>query len=75
MSSSLIWTPVNKEANDLPDQLKYVLQKRYGSVIDAIFTINDYGYLSGLIDAGIDGADELLKAVSKHEEVRVKEVF
>lgn len=76
MSSSLIWEPVVKQKeNDLDDQLKFSLRKRYGDPVNLRFNHQDLGYLRGLSDCEVKGADELIEAIKKHGEVLVKEVW
>lgn len=76
MSSNLCWQPIKQNWRDLPDQLKYVLQKRNeGSLANFIMDRSDIPYLSGLKDAGIKGAETLIDAIEKHYEIEVKEIF
>ena len=76
MSSTLYWEPANRKMKDLPDALKYVLQKKFsGSGIDTIMCDGDVPYLNGLKDAGVKGAEELIEAIEKYHEVRIAEIF
>lgn len=74
MSSNLYWKPVMKESNDLPDELKYALQKRYEGYIEGtILEYDDISYLEGLRDAGVKGAQDLIEAIKQHDLVRIWE--
>ena len=74
MSSSLYWEPVNKENKYFPDELKYALRKRFGSLIERVaLNYDDVSYLEGLRDAGVKGAEELISAIEKHDEVVIWE--
>lgn len=75
MSSTLYWEPVQRKQKDLPDALKYVLQKKVGGTVDTVMSENDLEYLHGLKDAGIKGAHELIEAIEKHGQVSVHEQF
>ena len=73
MSLNLYWEPADREANDLPDELKYVMRKRFDGAVDTVFDEGDAHYIQGLRDAGVKGAQELLDAIAKHGSVRVFE--
>ena len=75
MSSTLYWEPVQRKQKDLPNTLKYVLQKKIGGTVDTVMSEHDISYLRGLEDAGIEGATELIKAIEKHGQVVVHEQF
>lgn len=75
MSSNLAWEPGCRQKNSLPDQLKFVLRKKYGDVVDANMDTDDLPYLTGLRDAGIDGAQTLIDAIEKYDEISVVEEF
>jgi hypothetical protein len=68
MSSTLCWKKVNKKNESLPDELKYILEKN-GYL--GIVTSKDIPYFTGLNDAGIKGADEVISAIREHEEVKL----
>ena len=74
MSSTLCWEPKHRETKTLPNALKYVLQKKEGldGVINITMGESDLGYLQGLKDAGIEGAEELITAIEKHNQVLVQ---
>lgn len=76
MSSSLTWKPVHPVVSiDLSSNLKFALRKGYQNPIDTTMTIKDYGYLRRLRNAGIEEADELIKAIEKYGTIRVQEEF
>jgi len=81
MSSTLYYRPVIHSPNGKSlDQLKFVLKKRYGcSTIHHTMTHLDIPYLEGLRDVGGDNvsheSDELIKAIMKHDEIELHEVF
>jgi hypothetical protein len=67
MSSNLLWSPVSPPAGgDLDDQLKFVLRKRFGEPIRATVSKDDVQYLSGLADAGIKGAEQLIELIAEN---------
>jgi len=70
MSCSLIWSPVNKTKNRAGDHtLRDILEKKFGfpRVLDESYII----YLDALDDAGIEGAEDLIIAIRKHEEIQI----
>lgn len=75
MSSSLMWRPVVVDATPLPKSLKFSLSRRLwdtdGSCGEGAITVsaNLVPYLEGLRDAGVDGANELIKAIETHGSV------
>lgn len=75
MSSSLMWRPVDKTAHNLPDQLKRTLSRKLWDTDgscghgEATMTHADIPYLEGLRDAGVKGADDLIKIIEEHEAV------
>ncbi|WP_242890225.1 hypothetical protein [Actinomadura litoris] len=80
MSSSLYWRPAPREeppAHELSYELKKAIAQRAwghdGSLHGDEITIGPdwVPYLEGLSDAGIDGADELIKAIKDHERVLI----
>ena len=78
MSSSLAWCVVlPTENNYLPDQLKRKLSRRLwntdGSCGDGRVTVGRdlIPYLEGLRDCGIDGAEELIDLIQKHEYIEL----
>ena len=80
MSSSLMWEPVRAVhglyIRDPNLRLKTALKKRNdGEIIDIVLSVTDIAYLSGLRDAGVDGAEKLIKEIQKHESIRIWEKF
>ena len=73
MSMNLYWEPVDRDAHDLDDKLKYALRNRYGGTVDTIMNESDVRYLEGLLDAGIKDAQDIIDAIEKHGRVRVFE--
>ena len=74
MSMNLYWRPVPTNKIGLDDALKFALRKRYGGCVGGVtMDYNDIGYLNGLKDAGIDGAETLIDAIEKHDEIYVFE--
>jgi hypothetical protein len=69
MSSSLVYR-IPQQAKDLPDELKYILEKAYQ--LPWKFTRQEIDYLRGLDDCGIKGAATLIELIEKHEEIEVK---
>jgi len=69
MSSSLVWRPIC-ESKTLPDTLKFVLRKRG---LPRTFSAGDYDYVHALMDAGVDGAEELMELINTHHEVELLE--
>lgn len=75
MSSSLVWREVSPRNQGLPDSLKYALRKKYGNPVSSILSNQDIDYLSGLRDAGVEGADELITIILDVGEVEVTESY
>lgn len=75
MSSNLEWLPVDRKGKCVSDDVKFILRRRYGHPIDLTLDSECIGYLEGLKDAGVNGAEELIKAIDKHGEIVLKEVF
>ena len=73
MSATLIWR-VPKKGNSLPDALKFALRKRYSEGVHTM-TEHDLPYLEGLRDGGVDGAQVLIDAINKHDEIEVWEQY
>lgn len=71
MSATLKWKPAKASGHNLPDALKYALQKNPSGQEARHFGEASIGYLEGLRDAGIDGAEALLGAIEKHGDVLV----
>lgn len=72
MSANLMWEPANRKAHSLPDALKFVLRDKMGISGERTPMGRDQlNYLSGLRDAGVDGAQTLIEAIDKYEVVEV----
>ena len=77
MSSTAYWKPVTpKEGNCLSDDLKRKIARRYmghdGSLSGSVFLNHaDMGWLEGLRDGGVKGADKLVDAINKHDDIEV----
>lgn len=80
MSSSLYWRAAPKALppkHDLPSELKYAIARRfwghdgslYGDEIE--MDKSSIGYLEGLVDGGVDGAQELIDAIRKETVVQL----
>ena len=70
MSSSLYWKPISHEAHHVNTELKYILEKRF-IAMPAVLNHEHVSYLEGLKDAGVKGADELIEAIEKHEQIEI----
>jgi hypothetical protein len=74
MTMNLYWEPAQREPEgDLSDKLKFVLRKRCGGTVDTVLSEMDIQYLNGLIDAGVEDAQQLIDAIEKHGSIRVFE--
>lgn len=81
MSSSLYWRPVPKDPPpyDVPDDVEGVLRRRYWEdwpnsndrSEPRELNKNDIGWLEGLRDAGLEGANELIDAIREHGTIRL----
>ena len=72
MSANLMYAPSKRDSKSLPDELKFILRDKrhlfeHGGV--RTFGPTDREYLAGLVDAGVDGAQELIDAIEQYEEV------
>lgn len=75
MSSNLYWRPVQSAKNDLPDSLKFALRKRFHTLERLPLSYKELGYFQGLLDAGVEGAQEIIDAIEKYEQIELSEVF
>lgn len=75
MSSDLCWAPANRNMKDLSDAIKFVLRKRFSGHVEGVLSKGDLPYLEGLRDAGIDGAEQLMEAILKYDDVFVQERY
>ena len=77
MSSTLMWQQFRQADGHLPDELKRVISRKLwdtdGSCGIGKSTVDksDIPYLEGLRDAGIKGADELIKLIYNHDEIQL----
>ena len=73
MSSTMNWRPADDHRDDrmIPTSLKNILKEHCGEILGS----GDIGYLEGLRDAGVEGADELVDAVIKHDSIIISEVW
>lgn len=72
MSGSLMWEPAERKKKSLPTALKWALTKRYGGDPNVTVDQNNVDYLRGLLDAGTEGAQELIDAIEKHGSVQLR---
>lgn len=68
MSATLKWRPVDK-GDSLPVTLRFAIEKRMSFPVRLGY--NDRGYVQGLMDAGIGGAEELLELIDQHGEIEL----
>ena len=70
MSCTLYWKPVSKKEYQVGDfQLRDILEKRYG--YPSNLNYSDIPYLEALVDAQVEGADELIEAIRKHDKIEI----
>ena len=70
MSCTLCWKPVAKHSYHISEiQLRNILDKKYG--YPAKLNYGDISYLTALDDAGVNGANELINAIEKHDEIEI----
>ena len=75
MTMNLYWTPIlPPDDNNLSDQLKFALRKRFNGCVEMTMNVCSIPYLQGLSDGGIKDAQKLIAAIEKHDEIRVYEV-
>lgn len=73
MSATLSWKPVKSAEGTLPDELKFKLRTRFN--YPRTFDESDIPFLEGLKACDIKGADTLIKAIRKYEQVEVWEAY
>ena len=73
MGQNLYWIPeVKPQGHYLPDALKSILRKEYDlHGAGTIFGQGEVGFFQGLKAAGVEGAEDLIAAITQHGEVRV----
>lgn len=65
MSAKVHWRPVQPIHERLGDlQLREIMTKRYQ--LPYQFGTADCDYIRGLMDAGVEGAKEMLEAIKRH---------
>jgi hypothetical protein len=69
MSGSMYWKP-RAGGERVPQALKSALQKRYKEW-PRDFDYADQKYLEGLCDAGVEGAADLIDAITTHGTITV----
>lgn len=67
MSGSLYWKPVSRDGYCLSNRLRDVFEKSGKTKLNH----EDYSYIEGLLDAGIEGAEDLLSAINEHGEIEL----
>ena len=71
MSATLMWEPKKRKAKSLPDALKFILRDKHGLDGRETWGTATIPYLRGLVDGGVDGAQELIAAIEAHAEVEL----
>jgi len=66
MSTNLFWLPRVRKGKILSKDLRRIIDKKYGYG-EFVLDHSDLGYLEGLKDSGIEDADKLIEAISKHD--------
>jgi hypothetical protein len=72
-----MWKPVEEAKGHLPDELKYKLSRKLwdtdGSCGNGPAVVDEriIPYLEGLRDAGIKGADKLIKLIQEHGSIEL----
>lgn len=70
MSQDLYYRPISKKSISVGDfQLRNIIEKKFG--YRAVISYISIPYLEALQDAGIEGADELIEAIRKHDEIEI----
>lgn len=80
MSSTLMWKPVKNAQGSLSYELKRTISRKLwdtdGSCGGSAVINKDFiPYLEGIRDAGIKGADELIKILETHGKVEIWHEF
>ena len=74
MSSHLYWEPVSAPKNSLPYDLLCALRKNPFKRIDdgaVFYNEGSLSYFQGLLDAGVQGAQQVIDAIIKHKEIKL----
>ncbi len=70
MSCTLHWKPIIKDSESISEiHLREILDKKYGYPHHLSYI--DIDYIQALVDAGIDGAQDLLDAIRKHDDILI----
>jgi len=70
MSANVCWRPANTGKKDVPDDIHSIIRDlRDGANYEMDYT--DITYLEGLRDGGCKGAQKLIDAINKHEEIDI----
>lgn len=75
MSSNLYWEPSNRKRKDVPNGLKLVLRKMYGDLQGIEMSTGDLPALRALAAANVEGANDLIAAIEKHDVIQLSEVY
>lgn len=74
MSTNLYWEPNNRKKNSFGGlKLKEILRNRYAAPVKVILASSDTAYFEALRDADVPGAEDILSAIAKHNEIKVTE--
>lgn len=70
MGCSLYWKLVSKKEYRVGDyQLRDILEKKFGYPQNLDYS--DIHYLEALVDAQVEGADELIEAIRKYDKIEI----
>jgi hypothetical protein len=70
MGCSLRWKPRSKKDYGCGSyQLRDILENKYGYPSNLDYS--DLTYLESLQDAGVEGAEDLIEAIRKHDEIEI----
>lgn len=77
MSSSLTIEPTQRKKNTLSTELKFALRKRNNgqTLNNKEFTKSDIPYFSGLYDAGIKDAQDVINLIERYDSITINEEF
>jgi len=76
MSSTLYYKPIiEKEYKYFSDHIKWMMQKKFDVpwVTGVILSKHDIVYFSGLVDAGVEGAQKVIDAINKYGTIKIWE--
>lgn len=72
MSTHIVWQPIKSGKAIYSSSLKSAMEGEYGFPLSVQLGQDDIGFLKGLKAAKIEGAEKLLDAIYKYEEIRVE---